>query len=142
MCGTVIRIRFHSWKHMLLMKINCKMNWFLGWNLTWMCSCQVLWDSLIWIFINGEFFFHLNLMGAEAVFKVSWPIAGEHNCTNWHVSFYNMTTKCTFAYTAVQRKHYKFSQNKDLLWQVGLTHIQLQFAFEGQYNSLALHFLH
>lgn len=93
-------------------------------------------------FYKWRIFFHLNLMGAEAVFKVSWPIAGEHNCTNWHVSFYNMTTKCTFAYTAVQRKHYKFSQNKGLLWQVGLTHIQLQFAFEGQYNSLALHFLH
>lgn len=123
MCGTVIRIRFHSWKHMLVMKItNCKMNWFLVWNLTWMCSCQVLWDSLTWIFINGDFFFpHLNLMGAEALGKVSWPIAGEHNCTNWHVSLYNMTTKCTFEYTEVQRKNYKFSQNKGLLWQVGLT---------------------
>lgn len=95
--------------------------------------CEIHLFGLVFLFS------HSNLMGAEASGKVSWPIAGEHNCTNWHVTFYNMSTKCTFAYTAVQRKNVTISQNKGFLW---LSWSVWKFAFEGQYNSLALHFLH
>lgn len=79
-------------------------------------------------FYKWRCFFHLNLMGAEALGKVSWPIAGEHNCTNWHLSFYNDYKMYIWVYCG--------ATDKDLLWKVGLTYIHLQFAFEGQYNSI------
>lgn len=79
-------------------------------------------------FYKWRCFFHLNLMGAEALGKVSWPIAGEHNCTNWHLSFYNDYKMYIWVYCG--------ATDKGLLWKVGLTYIHLQFAFEGQYNSI------